>query len=79
MEQFARYKYCSLQEVMEQFARHGYDSLQEVMAQFARYKYGSFQDGSLQDVDINGASKNMMHCVNLNDIWAYVIMKVENA
>ena len=30
-------------------------------------------------MDMNAVSKNMMHSVNLIDIWVYVITRVENA
>ena len=49
------------------------------MAQFARYRYGSLQDNSLHDVDMNAVCKNMIHSFSLNDMWVYVIMRVENA
>ena len=44
----------------------------------ARYRYSSLHE-SLQNVDMNAVSKNMMHSVNLIDIWVYVITRVENA
>ena len=54
-------------------------NLQVNMAKFSRYRYGSLQNDSLHDVDMNAVSKNMIHSLNLNGMWRYVIIRVENA
>lgn len=31
---------------------------------------------SLQDTDMNAVSKNMVHSLNLNGMWMYIIVRV---
>ena len=68
MAQFARHRYDNLQD----------DNLQDVMVQFARHRYGNLQGNSLQDMHMNVVSKNIVHSINLDDIWIYD-HKYENA